>query len=157
MLLFLGLLLVSVAFGLFLSSSRSLTATAVADLDQQWRTSYDLLILPTEAQMPVAQGKVRPNALTGWCGGITFTQWEAIKDIPGVEIAAPIAVLGRVWGSLPRLPSTDSPVVSEPGLYRVTQSGETLGSIWSNVGSYTSYTLMFRSLGDPQRDLDLSQ
>lgn len=154
-LLFLGLLLVSVAFGLFLSSSRSLTATAVADLDQQWRTSYDLLVLPTDAQMPVAQGKVRPNALTGWCGGITFAQWEAIKDIPGVEIAAPIAVLGRVWGSLPRRPSSDSQSVSEPGLYRVTQSRETLGSIWPNAGSYTFYTLMFRSLGDPQRDHDL--
>ncbi len=153
-LLFLGLLLVSVAFGLFLSSARTLSAVAVADLDRQWRTGYDLLVLPPEVQLPVEQGKVPPNALTGWSGGITFTQWETVRSIPDVEVAAPAAVLGRVFGALPQRHMLKPPVISEPGLYRLTNDSAILGSIWPRRGTSVSYMFIFRGAGSVPADVE---
>lgn len=37
---------------------------------------------------------MRPNYLSGQFGGITLEQWERIKRVDGVDIAAPIAMLG---------------------------------------------------------------
>src|ERR1017187_512298 len=45
---------------------------------------------------PKRQDLVRDNYLSGIFGGITMAQYQKIKKIPGVEIAAPIAMIGYV-------------------------------------------------------------
>jgi putative ABC transport system permease protein len=37
---------------------------------------------------------VQPDFLSGIYGGITMPQWAQIQQIPGVEVAAPIAMVG---------------------------------------------------------------
>jgi hypothetical protein len=148
-LLFLGLLVAGSAFGLFLSSSSTLFAVAQADLDRFWQTSYDLLVLPPEQELAVNQGRVRPNVLTGWRGGIGFDQWNAIRDIPDVAVAAPIAVLGNVFFSLPG--RGVGSMITEPGLYRYVTTRYLAGQPWKDSRTSVTYCLVYPSGGALQQ------
>ena len=91
--------------GLFVVSTGVLLVTAVlanqgarrrTNLNQYWRTTYDILVRPAGTRSPIEEkyGLVGANQLSGIWGGITFDQYEAIKSIPGVEgVAAPIAMM----------------------------------------------------------------
>jgi cell division protein FtsX len=94
-LLFLSILVVSTAFTLLLSASQTLKVTVDQDLAEYWRTTYDILVRPPGYRTPIEEkyGLVQANHLSGIPGGITFGQYEAIKHIPGVEVAAPVAML----------------------------------------------------------------
>ena len=65
-------------------------------LDGLPRTTYDLLIRPHDSVSNIEKkyGMVSPNHLNGIPGGISLEQYETIKALPNVEVAAPIAVLG---------------------------------------------------------------
>lgn len=60
--------------------------------------NYDILVRPanssTEAEK--SQALVRANFLSGQFGGITLRQWREIQRLDGVEVAAPIAMVGYV-------------------------------------------------------------
>lgn len=90
--------------GLFLLVSGAVLVAALSsssvvqvekNLSQYWRTTYDILVRPQGSRTLIEKthNLVEANYLAGINGGISFTQYEAIRDIPGVEIAAPIAVL----------------------------------------------------------------
>ncbi len=61
-----------------------------------WRGAYDLLIRPADATTLSVNGKavVPGDFLAVRSAGITRTQWQTIQEIPGVEVAAPLATLG---------------------------------------------------------------
>ena len=63
-----------------------------------FRSAYDILVRPkgSATDLEREQGVVRPNFLSGQFGGITMKQYEQIKAISGVEVAAPIAMIGYV-------------------------------------------------------------
>lgn len=67
-----------------------------------FRSTYDLLVRPRGAAGAVerAEGVVRPNFLSGQYGGISLDQVEQISAVPGVEVAAPVAVLGQTMRSV---------------------------------------------------------
>ncbi|MDD5371446.1 MAG: ABC transporter permease [Anaerolineaceae bacterium] len=94
-LLLLAVLMVSAAFGLFLSASETTTVEVNQDLAQSWRTTYDILVRPAGSRSPIEEkyGLVQTDFLSGIAGGINFDQWESIRQIPGIEVAAPIAML----------------------------------------------------------------
>ena len=96
LLLLVAVLIVSAAFGLLLSASETTAVQVDEDLAQYWRTTYDILVRPPGYRSDVEEkyGLVRSNALLEISGGISFDQYETIKNLPGVEIAAPVAVLG---------------------------------------------------------------
>ncbi|RLB32862.1 MAG: hypothetical protein DRH12_19015 [Deltaproteobacteria bacterium] len=121
-LLLLGVLVVSVAFGLFLSASETTVVSVDQDLTQYWRTTYDILVRPpgTRSAIEEKYGLVEANHLSGIPGGITIEQYEAIQRIPGVEVAAPIAMLGYSSQML-RLPAGTYPT---PGVYALSCSRE---------------------------------
>lgn len=60
------------------------------------RQTYDILVRPQSSSDPIEDkyGLVNPNHLNGINGGINFAQYEQIKAIKEVEVAAPIAMLG---------------------------------------------------------------
>ena len=95
-LLFGGVLIVSAAFALFLSASETTAVRVDEDLARYWRTTYDIVVRPHGYRLKVEEDHqlVQPNYLLNIPGGITFDQYEAIRNIPGVEIAAPVAVIG---------------------------------------------------------------
>ena len=60
------------------------------------RQTYDILVRPQLAADPIEEkyGLVNPNHLNGINGGISFAQYEQIKDLKDIEVAAPVAMLG---------------------------------------------------------------
>ncbi len=121
LLLLFGVLVVSGAFGLLTSAAETVRVVVDEDLAKYWRTTYDVLVRPpgTRSAIEEQYGLVQANHLSGIPGGITFEQHEAIKDIPGVEVTAPIAMLSYfdmdIWFGLEHQASR----IEEPGFYRV--------------------------------------
>ncbi len=76
-------------------SATSLVTANKAILDY-WRTSYDILVRPkgSHSAIETQYNLVEPNYQNNIKGAISFAQYEAIKTIPGVDVAAPIANLG---------------------------------------------------------------
>ncbi|MFZ3070736.1 MAG: hypothetical protein WA110_06420 [Anaerolineaceae bacterium] len=60
------------------------------------RQTYDILVRSPQAIDPieVKYDLIEPNHLNGINGGISFAQFEQIKTIADVEVAAPVAMLG---------------------------------------------------------------
>jgi hypothetical protein len=99
-----GLLLVSLSLTLFLNLSRFSNESVTQDLQDSWRTSYDILVRPKNADAFLdvsGQRLIEPNFLSGQPGGITRAQYETIQAIEGVEVAAPIAMIGYLPIGLP--------------------------------------------------------
>lgn len=65
-------------------------------LNANFRGAYDILVRPKGSTTPREreQGLVRGSFLSGMYGGITLDQVAAIKKLAGVEVAAPIAMVG---------------------------------------------------------------
>ena len=119
-LVILGLLVVGIGLALFVSTSRTSTQLTAGELQRYWRTSYDLLVRPPRTATATEQeyGLVRANYLSGLYGGISIEQYETIRNLPDIEVAAPIAMVGYL--------SADPHFVAgllEPGhLYRSTRT-----------------------------------
>jgi hypothetical protein len=102
-LLLLGLLGVSTGILLVASASQTTVILVDQELSRYWRTSYDILVRPTGARSPIEEkyGLVEANHLSGIFGGINMEQYKEIKTIPGVDVAAPIAMLGYIYEIVP--------------------------------------------------------
>jgi cell division protein FtsX len=120
-LLVIGVLIVSSAFGLLLAAVQATKVTIDEDLARYWRTTYDILVRPTGSRTTPEEeyGLVQANHLSNLLGGITLNQYEAIKAIPDVEVAAPIAMLGN-FNLIFHSPLEIS--CEEPGFYRLENS-----------------------------------
>ncbi|HAM82012.1 FtsX-like permease family protein [Ornithinibacillus bavariensis] len=94
-LLIIGAFIVSAGLTYLIGLSEANKGTVVDTLQQRWSASYDIVVRP-EGTRSVTEEKrlLEPNYLSGLSGGISVEQYEAIKDIPGVEVAAPIAMIG---------------------------------------------------------------
>ncbi|HBY22283.1 MAG TPA: hypothetical protein DEG88_02975, partial [Propionibacteriaceae bacterium] len=88
------------------------------------RGVYDILIRPARARSQVEEqlNLVQPDFLSSYESGITMDQWAAVKEIPGVEVAAPIGLVG--WASASAGTTVDArslfSSISAPTLVRVT-------------------------------------
>ncbi len=93
-----GLLTAVSGFLVLAGVSRTTQAVLSGDIAQAWNTPYDILVRPVGSETPLeaSEGLVRPNFLSGLTGGITEAQLAAIRAVPGVAVAAPIAVVGFV-------------------------------------------------------------
>jgi putative ABC transport system permease protein len=93
-----GLLTATLGFMVLASTSTTTQAVLNGDIGQAWSSPYDLLVRPTNSVSPleVGQGLIRPNFLSGLVGGISVADLAQIRAISGVEVAAPIAVLGFI-------------------------------------------------------------
>jgi cell division protein FtsX len=117
-LLVVGLLLTTTTLLLVGAVSTAIIVQVEDDLQAYWRTTYDILVRPSGSRSLLEEkyGLVEANHLSGIPGGITFEQYEAIKAIPGVEVAAPIAMIGYI----PQLARTDDmQLPATPGVYLV--------------------------------------
>ena len=95
----LGLLVATLGFIVLVSTSQTTRAVLQGDIARTWATPYDLLVRPAGSvtSLEARQGLVRPNYVSGLAsGGITRTQLDIVRRIPGVEVAAPVAIAGAV-------------------------------------------------------------
>ncbi|WP_096200668.1 ABC transporter permease [Bacillus sp. FJAT-45350] len=100
LLFFCSLVAILIAGPICISVLFDIHTTVEDSIEQHSRGSYDILIRPEGTQTPVerALGKVEENYLTNGDGGITIDEWKKIKELEGVEIAAPVASVGYFTG-----------------------------------------------------------
>lgn len=62
---------------------------------------YHVLVRPpgSRSELEAEQGLVRPYQLSGQFGGISLEDYEAIRGVAGVEVAAPVAMVGYVMAA----------------------------------------------------------
>ena len=94
-----GLLVAATAFTVLTAASRTEQLRTVGTLTASFSPSYDILVRPQGAQTALEKqtGTVQPNFLAGIYGGITMAQWRQIQHIQGVQVAAPIAMVGYTF------------------------------------------------------------
>jgi putative ABC transport system permease protein len=136
--LIVGVLVAAAAFTVLTAASRTAQARTVGKVSANFQPAYDILVRPKGARTAVESktGTVAPDFLSGIYGGITMAQWHQIEQIPGVQIAAPIAMVGyadlsaaiyvpvpaaALTGSGRQLYRISTTWVSDDGASRVTQ------------------------------------
>jgi putative ABC transport system permease protein len=93
-----GILVAAVCFGLLSSETATSKLQVTAAVRHNFRSAYDILVRPRGAQTAFERDHhvVDAGFLSGLFGGITMRQYEQIKSMPGVSLAAPIANVGYV-------------------------------------------------------------
>jgi putative ABC transport system permease protein len=94
-----GVLCAVVAFVILTGSVQTAQLATTATVNANFRSSYDILVRPHGSQtaLETSSGLVRPNYLSGIYGGISPEQLKQIKSLAGVQVAAPIAMLGQIF------------------------------------------------------------
>lgn len=93
-----GVLVAAVAATLLTASVQVSDVQTRGAVDRSFRAAYDLLVRPPGAttKLERSAGLVSANFQSGIFGGITLEQWQRIKALPGVSVAAPVANVGYV-------------------------------------------------------------
>jgi putative ABC transport system permease protein len=101
-----GFLLAACALILLSTTTQTTLVRGNQIISQNWRPTYDLVVLPPQAKIP-SDLRVPSDLLAGYGGGISFKQYEQIKSLPGIEVAAPIAYVGYVQMPVPAIYFSD--------------------------------------------------
>ena len=96
--LLVGIVVATTSFTVLTGASQSQRLQVRGTVTKSFRSAYDVLVRPRGARTGLEQrtGRVQPNFLSGLFGGITMREYRAIRDLPGVDVAAPVANLGYV-------------------------------------------------------------
>jgi len=96
--LLLAILIAAGGFTVLTASSAASRLQTVGTVNAHALPAYDVLVRPKGARSALekSQGLVQPGFLTGIYGGITLDQWAKIKALPGIDVAAPVAMVGYV-------------------------------------------------------------
>ena len=91
-----GLLLAATAFTVLTAASHTAQLRTVGTVSSHFVPAYEILVRPRGARtgLEARTGTVQPNFLAGIYGGITMAQYHEIAALPGVSVAAPIAMVG---------------------------------------------------------------
>ena len=104
-----GMLVAAAAFSLLTASVEVNEADVKGVVGANWRGEYDLLVLPrASAQTVPGQHLVQVNYLSTATSGITMSQYATVAHLPGVQVAAPLEIVGYV------LETADIPVLLSP-------------------------------------------
>ncbi|MFE9820109.1 FtsX-like permease family protein [Streptomyces sp. NPDC005773] len=93
-----GVLAATTGFTLLTSTAETSQLRTTGTVNDNFRGAYDILVRPagSRSEQESGQGLVRPNFLSGQFGGITRDQQDRIARMTGVEVAAPVAMVGYV-------------------------------------------------------------
>ena len=110
--LMLAILIAAGGFTVLTASSAASRLQTVGTVNAHALTGYDVLVRPKGARSALEQSQnlVQPGFLTGIYGGITLDQWRKIKALPGIDVAAPVAMVGYV------VPHLGLPINMRPAL-----------------------------------------
>lgn len=103
--LMLGIAVATASFVVLTGAARTTQLRTVGAVGHNYRSAYDILVRPkgSTTALERSRGLVRPNYLSGIFGGISLKQYHEIERLPGVEVAAPIAMIGYI---VPRITIT---------------------------------------------------
>ncbi|MFU8874403.1 ABC transporter permease, partial [Micromonospora sp. SL4-19] len=94
--LLLGILVATTGFVVLTGATTTSRLDVTGTVERNTRAAYDILVRPKGTRTPLEaeRGLVRPNYLSGLYGGIATNQYDQVKAVDGVDVAAPIAMLG---------------------------------------------------------------
>lgn len=116
-LLLVGVLIVSTGLSYLIGTTQANNGTVVDELQKRWGSSYDIVVRPEGSRSVTEDLKLlEPNYMSGLDGGITRKQYETIKKITDVEIAAPIAMIGYNQ----TVSSVGTHTIDQEGIYKLT-------------------------------------
>ncbi|MEV1318000.1 FtsX-like permease family protein [Micromonospora arborensis] len=97
-----GVLVATTGFVVLTGATTTSRLEVTGALERNTQAAYDILVRPPGTRTPLEaeRGLVRPNYLSGLFGGITPAQYEQVKQVAGVDVAAPIAMLGYSTSSV---------------------------------------------------------
>ena len=101
-----GFMLAACALILLSATTQTTLVRGNQIISQNWRPTYDLAVLPKQAKVPTAQ-QIPSDALSGYGTGITMQQYQQIENLPGIEVAAPIALVGYIQMPVPQIYFSD--------------------------------------------------
>ncbi|KAA0547425.1 ABC transporter permease [Bacillus sp. BGMRC 2118] len=115
-LLIVGVLIISTGLSYLVGITQATNGTITDELQKRWESSYHIVVRP-EGSRSVTEDKklLEPNYLSGLEGGITLEQYEKIKSMDSIDVAAPISMMGYVYNSV----QLDKLNITEPGVYRL--------------------------------------
>lgn len=111
-----GVFLISSGLSLLSGLTETNKGTVIDTLQNKWKVSYHILVRSPDTELTdEANNLMEPNFPGGIGGSISIKQYETIRGISDIEVAAPLAVIGyTAFGvSLDNQPSPQ-----EPGVYR---------------------------------------
>lgn len=97
-----GFLLSACALVILSAITQTTTVQSNQIISQNWRPTYDLVVLPPTVKL-AAEQNVPSDYLQQYSGGISVQQYRQIKQIAGIDVAAPIAYLGYVSIPAPQI------------------------------------------------------
>ncbi|MCT4784785.1 FtsX-like permease family protein [Exiguobacterium aestuarii] len=137
-LLLVGVLIVSTGLSYLVGLTESNKGTVVSELEKRWKSSYHLVVRPHGTRSVTEElDLLEPNYMSGLDGGITLEQYEQIKQIEDIEVAAPIAMIG----SHDYFEDVGEFDISKPVVYRVLFSEETNTGATVEVEESSTYFL----------------
>ncbi|MEO8972923.1 MAG: hypothetical protein ABI406_15155, partial [Ktedonobacteraceae bacterium] len=101
-----GFLLAACALILLSATTQTTLVRANQIISQNWRPTYDLVVLPSQAQIPANQ-KIPADLFAGYGGGISVQQYNQVKNLAGIAVAAPIAYVGYIQMPVPQIYFSD--------------------------------------------------
>jgi ABC-type lipoprotein release transport system permease subunit len=136
--LIVGVLVAATGFTVLTAASRTAQLRTVGTVSAHFVPAYDILVRPKGARTAQENkaGTVQPDFLWGIYGGISMAQYHQIQHVTGVQVAAPIAMVGyaqlqagifvpvpaaTLAGSGRRLYRYSTTFVSDNGASRVTR------------------------------------
>lgn len=101
--LLLGILVATTAFIVLSGTSKTAQLQVRGAVGKNFRTTYDILVRPKKSKTMLEdqRGIVQQNFLSGIFGGITMSQYHQIERLPGVDVAAPVAMIGYTLPTVP--------------------------------------------------------
>ncbi|MFC3212421.1 FtsX-like permease family protein [Planomicrobium okeanokoites] len=121
-LLLVGVLILSTGLSYLVGITQANNGTVVDELQKRWKSSYHIVVRPEGSRSVTEElNLLEPNYLSGLEGGISLEQYEQIKAMADVEIAAPIAMIGSNTNYV----ELEDPNITEPGIYRMKMVEET--------------------------------
>lgn len=121
-LLLVGALIVSTGLSYLVGVTQSNNGTIVEELQNRWESSYHIVVRPPDTRSVTEElNLLEPNYQSGLSGGITMEQYEKIKTMEDIDVAAPIAMIGFMNNSI----EMNTLTISEPGVYRLKITDET--------------------------------
>ncbi|MEV1177650.1 FtsX-like permease family protein, partial [Nonomuraea sp. NPDC049784] len=98
--LLLGILVAATGFSVLTGTAETQRLEIVGSVKKNYRAQYDILVRPKGSATAIERetGMVRANYLSGIHGGVTLDQLDRIKKLDGIEVAAPIGMVGYFTG-----------------------------------------------------------
>ncbi|MEV4813484.1 FtsX-like permease family protein [Micromonospora avicenniae] len=92
-----GVLVATTGFIVLTGATTASRLQVIGSVERGSAAAYDVLVRPKGSRTPqeAARGRVQPNYLSGLFGGISPAQYRQVAAVDGVEVAAPIAMLGH--------------------------------------------------------------